>query len=110
MWNAECRPGDVPTASPEAELRPEPDPLSPKANLEAIASILAVGVLRRRARRPGFRVSGHAVRRPASSARTRSFDNCSSTPGPYSVTEWSSAGVSCCSSFVAGGGRQDVSQ
>ena len=51
MWNAEFKPGGVPTASPEAELRPEPDPLSPKANLEAIASILAAGVLRRRARK-----------------------------------------------------------
>ena len=51
MWNAEYKPGAVPTVSPEAELRPEPDPLSPKANLEAIASILAVSVLRRRARK-----------------------------------------------------------
>ena len=51
MWNANFEPGAVPTAFPEAELRPEPDPLSPKANLEAIASILAVGVLRRRARK-----------------------------------------------------------
>ena len=51
MWNAEFKPGAVPNASPEAALRPEPDPLSPKANLEAIASILAVGVLRRRARK-----------------------------------------------------------
>ena len=24
MWNAEFKPGGVPTASPEAELRPEP--------------------------------------------------------------------------------------
>ena len=51
MWNADVELGAVPTAFPEAELRPEPDPLSPKANLEAIASILAVGVLRRRARK-----------------------------------------------------------
>ena len=51
MWNAEFKPGAVPTASLEAELRPEPDPLSPKENLEAIASILAAGVLRWRARR-----------------------------------------------------------
>ena len=51
MWNANFEPGAVPAASPEAELRPEPDPLSPKANLEAIASILAVGVLRWRARK-----------------------------------------------------------
>ena len=32
----------------------EPAPRAPKANLEAIASILAVGVLRRRARKGGF--------------------------------------------------------
>ena len=51
MWNAEFKPGAVPTASPEAELRPEPEPLPPKANLEAITSILAAGVLRRRARK-----------------------------------------------------------
>ena len=53
MWNAEFKPGAVPTASLEAELRPEPDPLSPKENLEAIASILAIVVLRRRARKSG---------------------------------------------------------
>ncbi len=51
MWNAEFKPGGVPTASPKAELRPEPEPLPPKANLEAIAAILAVGVLRWRARK-----------------------------------------------------------
>ena len=51
MWNAEFKPGAVPAASLEAELRPEPNPLSPKENLQAIASILAVGVLRRRARK-----------------------------------------------------------
>ena len=38
MWNAEFKPGAVPAASLEAELRPEPNPLSPKENLEAIAS------------------------------------------------------------------------
>ena len=48
--NAEFKPGAIPIASLEAELRPEPDPLSPKENLEAIASILAAGVLRWRAR------------------------------------------------------------
>ena len=51
MWNAEFKPGAVPAASLEAELRPEPNPLSPKENLEAIASILATGILRRRARK-----------------------------------------------------------
>ena len=50
MWNAEFKPGADPTACPEADLRPESEPLPPKAKLEAIASILAVGVLRRRAR------------------------------------------------------------
>ena len=54
MWNADFKPGAIPTASLEAELRPEPDPLSPKANLQAIVSILAVGVLRWRARKGGF--------------------------------------------------------
>ena len=54
MWNAEFKPGAVPTASLEAELRLEPDPLSPKENLEAIASILATGILRRRTRKSGF--------------------------------------------------------
>ena len=50
MWNAEFKPGAITTASLEAEFRPEPDPLSPKENLEAIVSILAIGVLRWRAR------------------------------------------------------------
>ena len=49
MWNTEFKPGAVFTATLEAGLRPEPDPLSPKANLQAIVSILAVGVLRWRA-------------------------------------------------------------
>ena len=60
MWNAEFKPGAVPTASLEAELRPEPDPLSPKENLEAIVSILAAGVLRWRARRTDLLTSGIA--------------------------------------------------
>ncbi len=60
MWNAEFKPGAVPTASLEAELRPEPDPLSPKENLEAIASILAAAGLRWRARRSG---SSNDIRR-----------------------------------------------
>ena len=50
MWNTEFKPGAIPTASLEAEFRPEPDPLSRKENLEAIVSILAIGVLRWRAR------------------------------------------------------------
>ena len=51
MWNAEFELGTNPPDRPEAGVRPEPEPLPPKANLEAIASILAVGVLRRRARK-----------------------------------------------------------
>ena len=62
MWNAEFKPGAIPTASLGAEFRPEPDPLSPKENLEAIVSILAVGVLRRRARKSG---SSSDIRRKA---------------------------------------------
>ena len=62
MWNAEFKPEAIPTASLEAEFRPEPDPLSPKENLEAIVSILAIGVLRRRARKSG---SSSDIRRKA---------------------------------------------
>ena len=62
MWNAEFKPGAVPAASLEAELRPEPNPLSPKENLEAIALILAIGILRRRARKSG---SSSDIRRKA---------------------------------------------
>ena len=52
--DAEFKPGAVPTASLEAEFLPEPDPLSPKENLEAIGSILATGILCRRTRKSGF--------------------------------------------------------
>ena len=62
MWNTEFKPGAVFTATLEAELRPEPDSLSPKENLEAIVSILAVGVLRWRARKSG---SSSDIRRMA---------------------------------------------
>ena len=62
MWNAEFKPGAVPTASLEAELRPEPEPHLPKTNLQAIVSILAIGVLRRRARKSG---SSSDIRRKA---------------------------------------------
>ena len=51
MWNADFELGTIRPDRPEAGVRPEPEPLAPKANLEAIASILAVGVLRRRARK-----------------------------------------------------------
>ena len=50
MWNAEFEWRTLRSDPPEVELRPEPDSLSPKENLEAIASILAAGVLRWRAR------------------------------------------------------------
>ena len=53
MWNADFELGTIRPARPEAGVRPEPEPLAPRANLEAIASILAVGVLRRRARKGG---------------------------------------------------------
>ena len=53
MWNGDFELGTIRPARPEAGVRPEPEPFAPKANLEAIASILAVGVLRRRARFPG---------------------------------------------------------
>ena len=53
MWNADFELGTIRPDRPEAGVRPEPEPLAPKANLEAIASILAVGVLRRRARKGG---------------------------------------------------------
>ena len=45
MWNADFELGTIRPDRPEAGVRPEPEPLAPKANLEAIASILAVGVL-----------------------------------------------------------------
>ena len=51
MWNAEFELGTIRPNLPETGVRPEPEPLPPKANLEAIASILAAGVLRRRARK-----------------------------------------------------------
>ncbi len=54
MWNADFELGTIRPDRPEAGVRPEPEPLAPKANLEAIASILAVDVLRRRARKGGF--------------------------------------------------------
>ena len=50
--------GTPPGPGPDISKQGRPslflEPLAPKANLEAIASILAVGVLRRRARKGGF--------------------------------------------------------
>ena len=54
LWNADFELGTIRPDRPEAGVRPESEPLAPRANLEAIASILAVGVLRRRARKGGF--------------------------------------------------------
>ena len=50
MWNTDFEWRTVRPDPPEVENRPEPEPLLPKENLEAIASILAAGVLRWRAR------------------------------------------------------------
>ncbi len=50
MWNAEFKPGTNGSDLPEAEVHPKSEPLSPKTRLEAIASILALAVLRRRVR------------------------------------------------------------
>ena len=41
MWNADVELGTNRPDRPEPGVRPEPEPLPPKANLEAIASILA---------------------------------------------------------------------
>ena len=62
MCNADLEWRTLRSDPSEAELRPEPDPLSPKANLQAIVSILAIGVLRRRARKSG---SSSDIRRKA---------------------------------------------
>ncbi len=50
MWNADFELGNTGPDLPEAEIHPESEPLSPKTRLEAIASILALAVLRRRVR------------------------------------------------------------
>ena len=62
MWNTEFKPGAVPTVSLEAEPRPELEPHPQKTNLQAIVSILAIGVLRWRARKSG---SSSDIRRKA---------------------------------------------
>ena len=60
MWNTDFEWRTVRPDPPEVEPRPEPEPLLPKANLQAIVSILAIGVLRWRARRSG---SSNDIRR-----------------------------------------------
>ena len=62
MWNADFEWRTVRPDPPEVEPRPEPEPLLPKANLQAIVSILAIGVLRWRARKGG---SSSDIRRKA---------------------------------------------
>ena len=54
MWNAEFKLGPTGPDLPEVEVRPEFEPLPPKTRLEAIASILALAVLRRRVRTGRF--------------------------------------------------------
>ncbi len=53
MWNTDFEWRTVRPDPPEVEPRPEPEPLLPKANLQAIVSILAIGVLRWRTRKSG---------------------------------------------------------
>ena len=50
MWDADLDPGTTGSDLLAEEVHPESEPLSPKTRLEAIASILALAVLRRRAR------------------------------------------------------------
>ncbi len=50
MWNADIKQGTAGSDFPESSIYTESEPLSPKARLEAIASILALAVLRRRVR------------------------------------------------------------
>ena len=50
MWDADLEPGTTGSDLLEEEVRPESEPLSPKTRLEAIASILALAVLRRKSR------------------------------------------------------------
>ena len=51
MWNADFEWRTLRPDPPEVEPRTEPEPLLQKTDLQAIVSILAVGVLRRRARK-----------------------------------------------------------
>ena len=58
MWNADFEWRTLRSDPPEVEPRPEPEPHLPKTNLQAIVSILAIGVLRRRARKGTVKLSG----------------------------------------------------
>ncbi len=62
MRNADFEWRTLRSDPPEVEPRPEPEPHLPKTNLQAIVSILAIGVLRRRARKSG---SSSDIRRKA---------------------------------------------
>ena len=50
MWDADIKPGTAGSDLLEAEVHSKSEPLSPKERLKAIASILALAVLRRRVR------------------------------------------------------------
>ena len=50
MWDADFKLGTTCSNLPEAEVHPKSETLSPKSRLEAIASILALAVLRRKVR------------------------------------------------------------
>ena len=54
MWDADFKLGTTGPDLPELEVLPESEPLSPKTRLDAIASILALAVLRRRVRTAAF--------------------------------------------------------
>ncbi len=56
MWDADIKQGTTGSDLPESSICTESEPLSPKARLEAIASILALAVLRWRVRTAASRV------------------------------------------------------
>ncbi len=53
MWNTDVESGTHRPDQAEPAVRPASEPYLPKTNLQAIVSILAIGVLRRRARKSG---------------------------------------------------------
>ena len=54
MRDADLEPGTTGSDLPEAKVHPKSEPLSPKTRLEAVASVLALAVLRRRVRTAAF--------------------------------------------------------